>query len=187
MASLVPAHLKDGFAALLTGPRREREHEALPVIEWMEEEGRQLGFRVPSAAERARATGQEAYLAQLRQVEGAGFSDRDLFDWTGNHFDPDAVVIRILGAISTGAHTRAHTYLDPPAVLAGYFALRDRVARDGTAVQRQPVPIDLLHAFQHATDAAATTVRPNPVPADGDGGQTARPLHPGVEVDDYDL
>ena len=153
----------------------------------MEEEGRQLGFRVPSAAERARATGQEAYLVQLRHVDGAGFSDRDLFDWTGNHFDPDAVVIRILNAIRVGADTRPHTYLDPPAVLAGYYALRDRVARDGTAVQRQPVPIDLLHAFHHATDAAATAVRPSPAAPEVSVGRPTSPPPPAPDVADDDI
>ncbi len=48
IGTLVPAHLKASFAALLTGPRRDTEQAALSVIEWIEGEGRQLGFRIPS-------------------------------------------------------------------------------------------------------------------------------------------
>ncbi len=174
MASLLPQHLKDSFAALLTGPRREREQEALAVVDWMEEDGRQLGFRVPSAHERARATGQGDYLTRLRNTAGAGFTDRDLFDWTGNHFDPDALVLRIGTAFAAGTVNRPHTYLDPPAVLRGYDALKRRVAADNTPVQRQPVPIDLLAAFSHASDAAAAaTSHPRPVATDPRPGPAA--------------
>ena len=67
MASLVPAHLKDAFAALLTGPRWEKEQDALPAVEWIEEEGRRLGFRIPMASERAKATGQGEYLGLLKR------------------------------------------------------------------------------------------------------------------------
>jgi hypothetical protein len=95
------------------------------------------------------------YLSLLRDSEGAGFTDRDLFDWTGNHFDPDALVLRIGTALAAGAIYQRHTYLDPPAILGGYDVLKRRVAADQTAVQRQPVPIDLLSAFRHASDAAA--------------------------------
>ena len=168
MASLVPGHLKEAFAALLTGPRREKEQEALPAVDWIEEEGRQHGFRIPTAAERAKATGQEDYLGRLRQSEGAGFTDRDLFDWTGNHFDPDALALRIRVALAAGAGARPHTYHDPPTVLAGYVALRNHVASDGTQVQRQPVPMDLFYAFQHATDAAAATTGPHCGPPSAD-------------------
>ncbi len=119
MASLLPSHLKSAFAALLTGPTRDKEQEALAAVEWMEEEGRQLGFRIPTAAERARAIGQADYMGLLRGSEGAGFTDRDLFDWTGNHFDPDALALRIGTAIASGAAAQPHTYLDPPTVLGG--------------------------------------------------------------------
>jgi hypothetical protein len=125
-----------------------------------------LGFRIPSATERARAIGQERYLTLLRDSDGSGFTDRDLFDWTGNHFDPDALALRLGSAFAAGLAQRSHTYLDPPAILAGYDQLKRLVAVGEVRVQRQPVPIDLLQAFLHATDAAATAAGP----ARGRGG-----------------
>ena len=158
LRGLAPEQLRDSLAALLTGPAREREAEALPIVEWIEQEGRTHGFRVPSAQERARATGQAAYLQQLMGHGVPAFTDRDLFDWTGSHFDPDAVVARVLDALREGRHRRARTFLDPPAILAGYYALRDTVASH-PAIQQHPVPLDLLAAFQGVTSAAARAAR----------------------------
>ncbi len=144
---LLPDLLRDSFAALLTGPTRAREAEALPVVEWIEQEGRKHGFRVPSALERARAMGQGAYLTLLTQQSGVSFSDRDLFDWTGSHFDPDAIATCIVEALANGAHQQPHEFLAPAALLHGYRAVLAQLPPH-PMLQAHPVPQDLLAAFQ---------------------------------------
>ena len=54
----LPPALQPGFRVLRNGAPREEEDRAIPVVKWMEEHGRRLGYRVPSARVRARATGQ---------------------------------------------------------------------------------------------------------------------------------
>ena len=144
---LLPDLLRDSFTALLTGPTRPREVEALPVVEWMEQEGRKHGFRVPSAHERARAMGQHTYLTLLMQQDGASFSDRDLFDWTGSHFDPDAIATCIVEALANGTHQQPHEFLAPAALLEGYRAVLAQL-QPHPMLQAHPVPQDLLAAFQ---------------------------------------
>jgi hypothetical protein len=173
MATLLPEHLKASFAALLDGPQRRNEQAALAVVEWIEAEGRQLGFRVPSPAERARSVGQYEYLTRLRNTPGAGFTDRDLFDWTGNHFDPDALGLRIATALNSGVAHQPYSYLDPASILAGYDELKRTVAAEGVAVQPQPVPLDLLMAFRHATDASAAAAASAPSGALASGPPSA--------------
>ena len=156
LGGLIPAELRDSYQLLLRGAPRDRESETLPIVGWMQQHGTALGFRTPTAQERARATGHSVYLNDLLRIGQGSFTERDLYDWTGNHFDPDAVVIRILGPLRAAAgRPPAHTFLSPPALLAGYYALRDRIAGEGFQVREHPVPSDLVNAFYYATDDAA--------------------------------
>eukprot|EP00972_Heterocapsa_arctica_P087940 12967618-Heterocapsa_arctica.AAC.1 len=54
------------------------EHLCEATAEWIQVNGRGLGFRVPTAEERATAYGMAPYLTSL------GLRSRDLFDATGN-------------------------------------------------------------------------------------------------------
>ena len=158
LGSLIPHDLQGGYQLLLGGAPRDRESDILPVVRWMQQHGVANGFRPPTALERARATGHSTYLSDLLRVGRGSFSERDLYDWTGNHFDPDAIVIRILEPLRalTGSFL-GHDFLPPPALLAGYYTLRDATAREGLQVREHPVPTDLLCAFSYATDTAART------------------------------
>ena len=147
---LLPALLRDSYAALLTGPKRAQEAEALPAAQWIEREGRAHGFRVPSARERARAMGQESYLARLLQQPGSPFGERDLFDWTGSHFDPDAVATCLMESLGSDAYQQPHEFLTTTALLGGYYAVRQQLPAH-PLLQDHPVPSDLLAAFQAAT------------------------------------
>ena len=176
LGTLIPDDLRDGYQLLLRGAPRDRENDILPVVGWMQQHGAAMGFRTPTAQERARATGHSVYLNDLLHVGQGSFTERDLYDWTGNHFDPDAIVIRVLGPLrALAGRSLAHTFLSPPALLAGYYALRDVVAREGLQVREHPVPTDLIGAFSYATDAAAlaaevdgTALTPLPTHAQAD-------------------
>ena len=121
--NLLPAHLHDGFRALCAG-QRDEEHDAIPVARWIEAHGRRHGFRVPHAIERARATGQGAYLQQLQ------LGPRQLYNAVGNHFDPEALAIRMALAIEdvlVRGDTQAHAFPDPQALIVIYQRLADHV------------------------------------------------------------
>ena len=152
---LLPDLLRDSFTALLTGPSRAREAEALPAAQWIEREGRTHGFRVPSAQERARAIGQHSYLTRLLQQHGASSCERDLYDWTGSHFDPDAVATCLIESLANDAWQQPHEFLPPAALFGGY---RDVLLQlqPQPHLQEFPVPQDLLAAFQ------ATAGTPSP-------------------------
>ena len=92
---------------------------------WVEEAGARVGVRVATVAERVRSTGREGYLRAL------GLSPRQLFDVVGNHFDPDAVILRMFGALrewADGARYRCDVP-DPAALLGGYGQVRTWVVR----------------------------------------------------------
>ncbi len=152
---LLPNLLRDSFAALLTGPTRAREAEALPVVQWIEQEGRNHGFRVPSAHERARAMGQGTYLTLLTQQNDASFGERDLFDWTGSHFDPDAVATCLVESLDKGVQQQPHEFLAPAALLEGYQTVLHQLPPHAM-LQAHPVPQDLLAAFQAAAGMKGT-------------------------------
>ena len=155
----------------------------------MQQHGAALGFRIPTAQERARAIGQSVYLNDLLRVGGGAFTERDLFDWTGNHFDPDALAIRIIGPPRSSFDCLpVPSYLPPPSLLAGYYSLRDRVASEGHQVREHPVPSDLVNAFYYATDEAAAAAsahsgQPPTAPTLDQTARTANPCsHPDLEA-----
>ena len=90
------------------------KREALAFVRWVEVAGAGQGIPVPNVAERLRSTGRGAYLSSLR------LGPRELFDLVGNHFDADALIIRLAGPIrrwQTGARQH-HQYLPAPAAAA---------------------------------------------------------------------
>ena len=153
--NLLPAHLHEGFRALCAG-QRDDEHDAIPVARWIEAHGRRHGFRVPHAIERARATGQGAYLQQL-QLE-----PRQLYDAVGNHFDPDALAIRmalVIEDVLVRGDTQPHTFLDPSALATIYQRLADhvRTLENGSIpITPGPFPRDIA-ALLSTWDGAVTT------------------------------
>eukprot|EP00969_Alexandrium_andersonii_P307138 13577026-Alexandrium_andersonii.AAC.1 len=68
-----------------------RETAAEHVATWIDTQGRALGFRTPTASERARALGLETYLVALNLPR------RALYDAEGNSFDYMAVAVRLAG------------------------------------------------------------------------------------------
>merc|ERR1711923_272991 len=96
---ILPRHLHAAFRLLCRGCPRDQVDSILPVARWINTYGARLGFRVPNAAERARATGRGAYLSSL------DLSEAQLYDLVGNNFDPDALILRI-GPPSSGLGPR---------------------------------------------------------------------------------
>ena len=161
---LLPPHLHDGFRTLCSG-QRDDEYAAIQVARWIEANGRRYGFRIPHAVERARATGQGAYLQQLQ------LGPRQLYDAVGNHFDPDALAIRMALAVEdvlVRGDTPAHVFLDPHALLTIYqrLAATVRTLENGTIpVADGPFPRDiaaLLSTWDASTvrDRADTSAGP---------------------------
>ena len=75
---------------LLRGRMTNAEEDRMGlVIDWIYQEGPRLGYRVPTPAERARATGRAQYLNEF------GLNGVQLYNAVGNHFDPDAFRTRI--------------------------------------------------------------------------------------------
>ena len=78
-----------------------------------------------TVAERVRSTGREGYLLAL------GLSPRQLFNVVGNHFDPDAVILRMYGALrewADGVRYGAEV-LSPAALLSEFSQARSWVVR----------------------------------------------------------
>ena len=121
---------KTGLGVVLGGAVRQREDEALACVRWVDTEGPRVGVRVATVEERVRSTGREGYLLAL------GLPARRLFDVVGNHFDPDAVIMRMMGALrewAEGARYRCEVP-SPAALLRNYEGISRWV------VQQQALP-----------------------------------------------
>ena len=136
---LLPPSLHGAFRKVCRGDTRDHEAEVRGYSEWLMREGPQHGVRFPNLAERARSTGRPEYLAGLH------LSEYELFQVTGNYFDPDALRYRVLAplthAILTGCLAPAP--LNPAALAVAY----DRIMRGITGVRcpvcPSPFPADL--------------------------------------------
>jgi hypothetical protein len=121
------------------------EREVEPALEWIDNHGREAGFRVPTAHERARATGRYEYLDAL--CEG---SDMQLYNVVGNHFDPDALSCRIYGPLRTlleGPRDARHAYLEPADLAGLYYGLAREVGQQTASIRGQePTPIPVRHS-----------------------------------------
>ena len=80
----MPPHISDLYRRLIYARAIsiELEREVEPALAWIDEHGREAGFRVPTAQERARATGRDAYLNALYPDD-----EVQLYNVVGNHFD----------------------------------------------------------------------------------------------------
>eukprot|EP00969_Alexandrium_andersonii_P090030 3975225-Alexandrium_andersonii.AAC.1 len=66
MGQVLPPHLRPAWWFIVRGQLDAgREPRAELVARWIDQRGREHGFRVPTAAERARALGLEAYFTAL--------------------------------------------------------------------------------------------------------------------------
>ena len=153
MRQRMPTSLHRAFKQLCT-LRQVREHEdsILPVVHWMEQHGRELGFRIPHAVERARATGRGAYLLAL------GLSERQLYDLVGNHFDGDAVLLRVGQATSDWLHHGTYEGPTPPApgrITQIYRRVREAVRAHNVPAEEHSYPADLRDSIYAATAAWA--------------------------------
>ena len=130
------------------------EVEAIRFASWVETSGGAHGVRMPTPVERARSTGHGEYLLSLN------LQPRQLFDAVGNHFDVDALCLRLRGPLRryliAGAAT-APKYPDPAALLRQYTRLRADIEHlPGTFVPTRdwPWPLDLAGPLQRAASDA---------------------------------
>ena len=136
----LPADLRPAFQHLVLGRARQHERDTLRVARWIETHGATHGFRTPNPRERARATGRGPYLTSL------GLSDKQLYDAVGNHFDADALIVRLAGPISDwcqGHSSGTHTFLPPSQLYRAYMRLRREVIQANCAACTHPFPEDL--------------------------------------------
>ena len=156
-----------GLDAIVAGDARRREATAQAFVDWVEAEGPRYGVRVPNAAERARSTGRGNYILSL------GLTERGVFDLVGNHFDPDALTIRLAGPLRQwrqGDRTR-HQFLHPAPLLHIFGQVRAWVISQGAPAERQPFPDDLRLALLTAggRPRRGTTRAEPPAAEDGRG------------------
>jgi hypothetical protein len=177
----LPPDLKKGWKIIKRGflNNGPEEHICEPTALWIQANGRNLGFRVPTANERAAAYGMAPYLTSLNLTE------RDLFDATGNMFDPDALLARIACPLDSwlrGGTSPPAEPTNPAALLAIYSRLKNRVTEDGFVPCQSPAPQGMEHIFssicswnrQNATWAPRRTApnnRPGPIVGVAAGGE----------------
>ena len=134
---LLPQRHHKGFDDICTGGHKRDEGPAIAAAQWIDNHGRQLGFRAPTALERARSTGRAGYL------EGLQLNTRQLYDAVGNHFDADALNIRWWACVRTWLENPVDPGMRPqtPTQLELIF---HRVRRE---VHAMGVPTSVAHPF----------------------------------------
>ena len=141
MLAMAPPEVRHGLGVIWRGQSRDDESSGIAAARWIERHGGSLGFRTPLPEERARATGRGAYLMEL------GHSPRQLYDLVGDHFDPDALLLRVVVPMRDWLHGSSLP-APPPAptpreVLRLYGQLRQRVIEAGYPAEAGPFPRDL--------------------------------------------
>ena len=158
----MPNEIRHLYRKLLQGQMTFNDERSMgPVIDWIHQEGPRLGYRIPTTAERVRATGRARYLNALE------LSDVQLHNAVGNHFDPDALRARMRGPLSREARSgsdRRHQYPTPADLAVMYQLVANEVAGTGIPVAPTPFPPDL-------TRTLTATVSSNTPPTQV-GGQT---------------
>ena len=108
------------------------------VAQWFAERDKKHGFRIPDNYERMLATGQFEY---FRALEGTGaLGGQAMYDLLGNHFDADALVLRIFSLIwdwATGGAIPPPPPAHPPARILGLYQVGPLARR---AVPPPPSP-----------------------------------------------
>ncbi len=146
--SLTPAEVRTSYHALLADDRGNEE-AAQAAVAWIDRQGASAGFRPPNTTERLRAIGSAAYLQSLK------LTDVQLYNMTGNHFDPRALGHRLLQplfALTQLHNPKQHAFPSPADAfhLLGELCAR-LVAEHGTRdfpLEETPFPMDLLPALQ---------------------------------------
>ena len=166
----IPARLAGDYARLQRGGLSATAERALgPLLDWLDTEARALGFRVPTSAERARATGQGEYLRSL------GLTEVGLYDAVGNHFDCDAVVARMVGPLSEALQRgsgQRHRYPPPAELAAVYRELAQEVRGERVPVQTSPFPADVRDALTAMCPAREDERERTGTPGEGGGEES---------------
>ena len=111
--ALLPKRLVSAYRLLCRGVTKHHEARMDEVAQWFAEVDKRFGFRIPNIYERMIATGQFEY---LRALESTGtLTGQAIYDMIGNHFDADALVLRIFTLIWDWA--RGATIPPPPPAL----------------------------------------------------------------------
>ena len=125
----------------------------MAAARWIERDGQLHGFRAPTPEERARVTGRGDYLLAL------GLSPRGLFDLVGDHFDPDALLLRlrcVYGWLRGGQLPPPPAAAPGPhAILRAYATLRRAVLANGVPAEETPYPRDMRATLLAETDDLA--------------------------------
>ena len=136
-----------GFCDSCRGVTRGRDAEMEEVARWFAERDKKYGFRIPNNYERMLATGQFEY---FRALEGTGFiNGQAMYDLLGNHFDADALLLRVFSLIwswATGGGVPLPPPAHPPAHILGLFQEVARQVRSHglEPAVPQPFPQDVL-------------------------------------------
>ena len=166
--NLLPLALRPAFRLLCRGFPREKEGEVLPVVRWIEANGKRCGFRIPNVHERMAATGQFDYLNSL------ALPARGLYDMTGNHFDPDALILRIITLMWDWARgvelPEPPVPLHPPFLHRNLDAVASMVRAHGLEPEvAGPFPPDITEMLFHVDRRSAPDwALPAPYPSAGD-------------------
>ena len=143
--NIMPSEVRAVYLPVLRGGlTREQELSAQLAVTWIEDHGRELGFRVPSPSERARSTGRGEYLEALQ------LSPNQLYNAVGNHFDADALRVRLLRPLqqlfATGDIHR-HKFMAPADLAIVYQIIAARVNREHIPTEPAAFPADLAAAL----------------------------------------
>ena len=126
IADRLPNERRDGWLAICSGTvlRGQVEVAAASTARWIEQHGRDFGFRAPSVVERSRVMGLAEYHAQL------GLTDPELYNAQGNSFDR-ALLPSCIGPTlriwATGVDLPKHAFPTAAQVEQGYQVLRSEV------------------------------------------------------------
>ena len=144
----MPTEVRASYHALLADDR-DNEDAAQTAVNWIDRHGLAAGLRTPNTIERMRAIGPAAYLQSLK------LSEVQLYNMTGNHFDPRALGHRLLQplfALTQLQHPRQHAFPTPADAIHLFGELRARlVAAHGTTdfpLEVAPFLVDLVPALQ---------------------------------------
>ena len=141
MLALAPAEVRPGLEVIWRGQARRDEASGVTAARWIEQYGEAHGFRTPRPEERARATGRGTYLVAL------GHSPRRLYDLVGDHFDPDALLLRVVVPmrewLAGGNLPAPAPAIAPRAALRVYAQVRRAVVAAGYPAEPGPFPRDL--------------------------------------------
>ena len=145
--ALLPAALHPSYRLLCKGATKHHEDEMDTLAQWFAEKDSKLGFRIPNIYERMIATGQFDYLKSLQSL--GSLTGQAVYDMVGNHFDADALILRIFPLLWDWARGAAipkpPPALPPARILCIYQEVAQRVRTCGLEPSvLSPFPSDVL-------------------------------------------